>query len=282
MQLKELGIESTSCNVSVCDNPQYRDSFPISPKTIALAITVANNVTNRATVDKMVNQLNAFMNVTNVKFEIFYYKSVTFTDYGNCLPVNNDDEKLFYPALRELKNKFNFLPAKYLNIYIACLKVGGTLNGIGTFPWTPSAKTAQGGLWLNSKLLDLTKASTLQHELGHCFGLWHTFHGVEKSESPDECNICYEFPHPRGDYENNFVGDLCSDTLPTSKNGKCMNPVDETCDSKSWGNTDWNNIMGYSQVDAQGKPKLCRTQYTKQQISRMHCYISKYLSSWIL
>jgi len=200
------------------------------------------------------------------------------------LPEDDDDdeENLFEIALEELKDSFSLMPQNSFNIFITCMKGKPGTLGIGTFPWDSMAKKSQGGLWLNSIEVDIAVTTTLPHEIGHCFGLWHTFHGVEESDIEDECNICYEFPHERGNYKSNYVGDLCDDTLSTSVNFNCSDPLDKTCNGENWGKTDWNNVMGYSQYDMNGKESNCATFYSRQQTSRMHCYLSSILKSWLI
>ena len=74
-----------------------------------------------------------------------------------------------------------------------------------------------GGLWINSITINsegqAKRIATLPHELGHNFGLWHTFHGV--SEVSGCGNACKENVHPIVDPQADTVGDFCADTPAT-------------------------------------------------------------------
>ena len=107
----------------------------------------------------------------------------------------------------------------------------GTLFGIATFPWDSAAVTSTGGLWLNGIAVDSQAQAdgdvTLEHELGHCLGLWHTFHGSDEIVG---CNLaCEELPHPPIDPSSNEVGDFCADTPGTPRNYNCADPGGDAC-----------------------------------------------------
>jgi hypothetical protein len=86
------------------------------------------------------------------------------------------------------------------------------------------------------------------------------------------CPQCVEHPDAP-DTQRDRVGDFCSDTRPIPKQHECNNP-DETvpvkhapiCGASSWKETPYNNLMSY------GKD-WCRSVLTKQQSSRMKCYL---------
>jgi hypothetical protein len=119
--------------------------------------------------------------------------------------------------------------------------------------------------------LDIT-SNSISHEVGHCFGLFHTFHGLCRNEGgcPElvdgsNCDVC-------GD----FVCDTPADPTIGNKDISTCEWNGITCNNNS--NTDANgdhylpdpaNLMAYS-------PSLCREYFTQGQGERMRIMIAKY------
>lgn len=98
---------------------------------------------------------------------------------------------------------------------------------------------------------------TTIHEIGHAFGLYHTFQGDEDGKyCPDEGNNCYP------------QGDCCEDT-PTHKRGISCTRTDneEECLTIPLGNVS-ENFMSYSSNE-------CQVLFTADQRSRMHNIIEE-------
>jgi len=165
--------------------------------------------------------------------------------------------------------KANYDLNNYLHIY--SIKADSSFAGSSVFPWYFESSTD--GIVLNyeslpgGELTDLNKGMTLVHELGHFFGLYHTFHNgnltIFKCDDVKNYNGC------RG-------SDLCDDT-PQQKFchysgcGKCnLNQFGEidglhTCNSciEEDDKPDLvSNIMGYNTDD-------CMQSFTQDQIRRM-------------
>lgn len=112
--------------------------------------------------------------------------------------------------------------------------------------------------------------TTLSHELGHGFGLPHTFAGISEVTA---CSACYEST------ASDLVGDFCADTPPVIKNWDCISPLPatgsnvDTCGSRtSWNPNPYTNIMSYG---------TCRTSFTTCQQRRARCYLANELQ-WLI
>jgi len=197
-----------------------------------------------------------------------------------CIPGYSGTSDAWLKAIEGMKKQYAVSPANNLNVFISCMQVSfqGTLFGIATFPWDPIALTATGGLWLNgiacNAQAQASGDATLEHELGHCVGLWHTFHG---SDEVPLCNAaCEELPHNQIDPAANQVGDFCADTPATPRDYSCANPGGAACNGAAWGSTDYTNYMGYGM-----EPQPCGDHFTDQQRDRMHCWICSALPSLV-
>jgi hypothetical protein len=97
----------------------------------------------------------------------------------------------------------------------------------------------------------------LSHELGHGFGLHHTFRGVSEVTT---CGGCRET------VASENTGDYCADTPPVVKNWDCISPLTgtDTCDNTrtSWSPNPYTNIMSYGD---------CRDVFTDCQKKRVRC-----------
>ncbi|GAB4315638.1 MAG: hypothetical protein Kow0074_03330 [Candidatus Zixiibacteriota bacterium] len=162
-----------------------------------------------------------------------------------------------------MKTTYADQPDSQCNIYV----VDAPVNW-GTFPWDPAATQAMGGVVMHEGSFGFEQ-STLTHELGHNFGLWHTHHGVDEVTA---CGQCYEIP----DGSNGDVaGDFCSDTKPTPTNNTCSGPQgNDPCSGLPWVDPPTDNFMDYS-------GDFCWTQFTTNQWGRMYCWVAQELVGWV-
>jgi len=263
-----------------CDTPSVRDAAPFSPIVIRVVAHIFNSATGKppngvtaSTVNDQIRQLNEDYDSYNIQFSL---TNIYTHNDGNyyCLDAYGSNDN-WYTQLMDLKTEYAVNPQSQLNIFITCQDQGsqGTLLGIGTFPWDPTALGATGGFWLNSATTGYGKR-TASHELGHNLGLWHTFHGV--SEVTPCKDPCYEPVHSPFDATADLIGDFCADTPATPINYNCATPAGTDCKTKSaWGNTAVNNIMSYS-------PDTCMNSFTNDQAARMHCWVCQKLSNAVI
>jgi len=257
------------CAAGSCDNPVERDKFDTQNATIVkldwlVLLDIVTSDTARTKISVVHSELNTYFLGTGFQFEstIRYYDAGIYNtmDIGvlNC-PANITNCINAMNLLTGLQGtqwqtkgaiQILYRPTNPSNI-----------NGYGMFPWY----TSYHGLMIVNPRAAEAGATTVPHELGHVFGLWHTFHGISELST---CNTCYEAT------ASDESGDFCSDTVPVARNWLCgdapVSAYPDPCDTtrSTWGATGYTNLMSYSS---------CRRVFTAQQIRRMRCWFSKFV-----
>ena len=259
-----LGPES--CTVyGPPDDPVVRDAAIPDPlttpiKTVRLMIHVfrekfgINPAASASDVANAIDRLNASYAAHRIQFAV-NWRYVDQTAYRYL-----DDNEVGM-----MKFKYAQSPATQLNIFVTKYNPGGSW---GTFPWDPNSLGTYGGIVLDQP--HFIDPAVPSHEVGHCLGLWHTFHGVSEVT---QCSDCYE-PAGRSAQVGDITGDKCSDTNPLPRTFVCANPAGtDPCSGNPWLDTPMHNYMGYSLG--------CATEFTTQQGGRMHAWTSNSLSGWL-
>ena len=274
---QELGWESfaeAACPTEgICDGPEVRDATATNGITINIYVHLLRNSNGSGGVNinnarAAYNQMLADYTAKGISFNLVgaqWINNSTYATIPAYSPFNNN----WLNAINNMKEDYALYPRYICNIFVSgqASSPFGVLLGIATFPWDPDAITKRGGLWLNNISM-IPGGHTMSHELGHCFGLWHTHHGVSEVQS---CSACYEYA---SGVEGNIRGDFCADTPPTPTNYNCGPPGGQDCQGHAWGATQPENYMGYG-------PDSCINLFTTQQTKRMYCWIPDALPLWI-
>lgn len=246
-----------------CDIAGTRNVFIPEPNQsmtiikLMFHIITLDNGTNPSTTPTMIAQqvanLNADYAPLRVSFE-YDYQTHASTAYRSLSEGEFD----------LMKEAYAVMPDSQMNIFVSYVEAS---YSYGTFPWDGDALTKRGGIVMTTGHFSSVQ-STLAHEVGHCLGLWHTHHGVSEV---NQCSQCYENANsPNGD----VTGDFCEDTDPTPLSYACGGPGGtDPCNGMAWGATDPQNYMGYA---GEG----CWSEFSPQQMGRMHCWISDRLMGW--
>lgn len=256
-----------------CDMAVNRDANIPAPgdpiKYIQLRWTVVRNggpTTNidQVRVDALMNELNADFLPYRIQFcadpAIFVEDAALY-----ALNVGTEDATL--------KTTYGATPNLVCNIYVVNTISNPSAGGYARFPYDPfGGLNIRGGVVMGRSNSNLG-THTLAHELGHTFGLHHTFRGVDEVPA---CSACYEGRDlPSGASSTGSTeGDWCEDTNPHPTNSYiCGDAGTDGCaPGLPWLNSPVNNHMSYS---------FCTSTFSPQQSGRMHCMIDTYLNNWV-
>jgi len=247
-----------------CDNPSTRDDWVPEPSTPLVYIRLAIHVlahsdgsypfTTPELVQAAVDSVNQHFLSSRIQL-VHVFDQVNATEWR----VLSESE------IDPMKIATAFDPTRYLNVWLTNVLFG---YSFATFPFASGAREPTGGIVMGQNHWS-GNHSAFAHEIGHCFGLWHIFHGVDEVT---RCGPCYEAVNAS---DRDLLGDLCSDTPPAPAWYECSNAIGvDSCTGLPWGDSQPENLMGYTPID-------CRNLFTPQQGGRMRCWIADVLSGWI-
>lgn len=267
------GATRANCPPAVpCDNAVNRDAnipVPTDPiKYMQLNWTIVENGANSNINQTRVDQLMAELNADFLPFRIqFCADPATFVTDATFYTLNVGTEDA------GLKTTYGVNPGNQINVYVVGSITNPSAGGYARFPYDPfGGLNIRGGVVM-SRSNSFLGTHTLAHELGHTFGLHHTFHGVDEVAA---CTNCYEGRDLASGASStaDTEGDWCSDTNPHPTNANICgdNGTDGCAPGLPWLNSPVDNHMSYS---------FCTNTFTPQQAGRMHCMIDTYLSNWV-
>ena len=262
---KNPGARSSAGGCAIeglCDIPSTRDLFIPDENTIQKTFRIvfhvfcldngSNCVATQTAIDNQAVALNQDFEPFKMDFiyETLFHNDTQFRD------VISADIDL-------MKTTYADSPDSKLNIFVA--NRPDSSASFATFPWSFDALGATGGIMLHSGHVNLQRI--LGHEVGHCVGLWHTFHGT------DEAVGCLDSCYEQAGAPSDTTGDFCSDTNPMPTNNACAEvPGNDPCSGNAWAPTPFRNYMSYTS---------CRTEWTQQQLGRSQCWSEEVLTPWM-
>lgn len=252
-------------NDGPCDIPSTRDYFIPGPgatvNVVRLAIhVVANSDGNYPfatpeVIDAAVALVNTHYASSGIRFE-YVLDQINSTEWRALSEEEIDPMKIATASD----------PTQWLNIWITNVLFG---YSFGTMPYASDVLEPTGGIVMGQNHWS-GNHSALAHEIGHCFGLMHSFYGVSEVAP---CGPCYESMTAP---DRDLLGDHCSDTPPAPVLYDCGDAAGtDSCSGVPWGSSQPENIMSYSPID-------CRTLFTPQQQGRMRCWLNDVMSGWIV
>jgi len=266
-----------SCPFDVaCDNPTNRDANipgggdPIKFMQLRWTVILDGGGSPGSNIDmNRVNDLMTELNNDFVSWKLqFCLDTAIFISNSAYYNFNGGSEE------DGMKSTYGANFNNVINIYVVNTITNPSAGGYAYFPYSGFGGTNYRGGVVMGRNNSSLGTHTLSHELGHTFGLHHTFHGVDEVSV---CGPCYEdvgsangSPASGDDH-----GDRCSDTNPHETNSYSCNTNpggNNGCDAFPWANVPVDNHMSYS---------FCSSQFTSQQAGRMHCMINTYVPSWV-
>ncbi len=150
---------------------------------------------------------------------------------------------------------------KYLNVYLVknicptqpCGGSGGVIVGYTYLGGTWPSNSSSDAIVYNSGWMTGANARSMAHEIGHWFGLPHTF---GSTNSPGTCTTNSDDFLTSGSYGTGVVDDTPKTPGASST---CPPSTPNTCDASNFANVQ--NIMDYSS---------CPINFTEGQVKRMH------------
>jgi len=208
----------------------------------------------KSDLDQQISILNVVFAAINIEFELGQVSNYTNDEWHLGFASNEPADQQYDQYFEDMINNLPLNPNQ-LNVIIN----GCDLLGQANFPFENTYRTKYDHIILNRNSLDgklnyntLMEGDTLIHEMGHYFGLYHTFH----STAGNDCAI--------SPYDGCSEGDFVDDTPPQRFCHYVDCGVIDTCSHDNRPD-DVENYMGYN-------PDQCMNKFTYGQYIRMEQY----------
>jgi len=243
-----------------CDHPEIRDFYQPRQRrrTIRVLVTVFQKNPNEPNMNDLLRQQWNYLNSSYDPINIGFYLRVQYTHDPRYYVIDADNDE----QINRIQDHHAQNWQDTLNVFITTMDSAG---GLGAFPWTDDSNGIRGGVFVERAYLEDKNYMWMVHEIGHVFGLIHTFHGIATTDS--DCSPCLDTAQSNNDY----LGDRCGDTHPAPRQevSSCDHAVGSDCQGRPWGDTDYRNFMSYSA----GRCRRGIHNFSPNQRSRMLCYL---------
>jgi hypothetical protein len=256
-------LEDPTANRNYVDE-DYTDESNVFWKNIRVVVTVHHDSLgdgwmSEEYVEEAIADLNEQFEEYMFTFELvtIQYHDMNDSDVGTAVLNNQMCLPLTSSANNGMAMDWVWDTEYFMNVHTVP-DMCGTILG---FAWRyPSPYNVADGVWVQANvfgldedycLLNRAENKTLVHEVGHYFGLYHTFHATDNCNTNvfDDCTQ---------------IHDRICDTPPTTVNFSCEDPACwSNWDGHPWENYVHNNHMDYY-IDS------CRTAFTNGQLLYMH------------
>jgi hypothetical protein len=254
---------SSDCFSTVCDDPANRDLYTLKGDstlyTLRLNVIYFGNPSS-AELSALEQQLDYLRSTYIAQAKLNFTVTTQIVTSGSFLSTNSEDDVTHRQVAK------SYYKEGQLTILITTFSdnTGDIITaGYTVLPQSLLTDYSRYYMILDHNYAISPTGNTLLHEMGHAFGLLHTFTNTESCDL-----LCDEMVNSP---DLNVVGDFCSDTKPVSLTFSCDTLRDSTdCKNTLYGPIDTlpqDNYMSYT-------PDDCQDRFTSQQVARMRCYVT--------